>query len=79
MTMLHNVSKGIYKHYKGAYYHVLGITTVHDTEQRLVIYTSTQAETAGVLLSREYDDFVAQVPWPDGVTRDRFMLDVWLT
>lgn len=71
------ITPGIYRHYKGNHYWVIGIAAIHDTDRILVVYTSSMAADNGHLLLRDYADFLAPVEWPDGVTRPRFVREGW--
>lgn len=67
------IAPGIYRHYKGAHYWVIGVGVLHDTDRRIVAYTSSRAADERKVLLRDYDDFIAPVVWPDGETRPRFV------
>jgi hypothetical protein len=64
------VEQGVYQHYKGGYYFVYGVTTLHDEDRQIVIYYSNQYQEMRL---RYLDDFNAVVEWPDGVRRTRFV------
>lgn len=38
---------GVYRHYKGGYYQVLGIAAHSETEERMVVYVSLDASRPG--------------------------------
>lgn len=70
---VNTVRPGIYRHFRGAHYFVVGVGTLHDTDKTIVAYTSSKAVDNDVILFRDYADFIAPVEWPDGVTRPRFV------
>lgn len=64
---------GLYRHYKGGLYAVLGIATDSTNgrnDARMVLYWSLAKQK---LLVREISQFNERVKWPDGVERERFM------
>lgn len=67
------IAPGIYRHYKGTHYWVIGVGVLHDTKERIVVYTSSLAAAAGQPLLRYEDEFTEPVAWPDGETRPRFV------
>jgi len=58
---------GIYRHYKGAHYRVLGVAQHTETEEVLAVYTNEE----GRLWVRPYNMFTELVP---GTTTPRFTL-----
>jgi hypothetical protein len=52
------VTPGIYHHYKGGTYTVIGIATHVDTKEVVVVYQGIQT---GHIWYREYSDFTAKV------------------
>lgn len=45
-------TRGFYRHYKGGVYFVLGVGLLHDSEQDIVVYESTQSAVDGVIRLR---------------------------
>ena len=66
---LPTLKAGIYRHYKGGEYEVLGIVRHSETLKPLVLYRPTYNETG--LWVRPYEMFVGQV-LVDGGSRARF-------
>lgn len=65
---------GIYKHYKGDYYQVLGMAAHTETQERMVVYISLDAGRPGPRMRvRPFEMFVETVEWPDGAVRRRFI------
>lgn len=64
---------GIYRHYKGGLYAVLGLATNSTNgpldDAKMVLYYSL---TKHRLFTRTIGEFNEKVKWPDGVTRARF-------
>jgi hypothetical protein len=69
---------GIYKHYKGGYYQVLGIGAHSETDERLVAYVSVLPAPGTPHLPgprmrlRPVHMWDELVTWPDGTTGPRF-------
>jgi hypothetical protein len=68
------VAAGIWRHYKGGLYQVLGVGAHSETDERMVVYVSlTGAELPGPRLRiRPFDLWFDIVQWPDGSHRSRF-------
>ena len=75
---------GIYQHYKGAFYQVLGVAgdatnegSIEDPNpatRYMVVYLSFDLSLPGPRLRvRDINEFNALVKWPDGSTNPRFM------
>jgi hypothetical protein len=67
--MMHSVTPGIYKHYKGPEYQVLDVVRHSETEELLVLYRPLYGERK--LWVRPYPMFVETV-LVDGVEVPRF-------
>ena len=73
-----NVPPGIYRHYQGSLYVVLGLARRDDTGDVFVVYRSRQSYDAeiageGVLLRvRPVDEWYSRIPTGDGGTVPRF-------
>ena len=69
---------GMYEHYKGGKYVVLGVAAVSDNNveensKLVVVYVSLDATRPGPRMrTRDYAEFVEQVKWPDGEYNYRF-------
>lgn len=61
---------GIYRHYKGDEYEVIGLATESDTQEDIVVYRSVKN---GRLFTRRKDIFLAMVT-VDGAECPRFSL-----
>ncbi|PIR84979.1 hypothetical protein COU15_03175 [Candidatus Kaiserbacteria bacterium CG10_big_fil_rev_8_21_14_0_10_45_20] len=63
----------LYRHYKGALYFVEGVA-IEATDARegteVIVYRSI---ALGLLFTRDIEEFVAPIEWPDGVVRPRFI------
>ena len=57
------IKKGIYQHYKGKKYRVLGLGHLHSNQEELVVY---EALGDGKLWLRPYSEFVEKIPLKDG-------------
>lgn len=71
------IKLGIYKHYKGNLYQVLGPAINTDTEQELVLYKALYKTGDGIeyFVKRE-DEFLANVEWNgEQVKRFEFVSD----
>ena len=75
---LANIPAGVYRHYKGSLYVVLGLARHDDTGVMFVVYRSRQsydAEAAGegvMLRVRPLVEWYARIPTGDGGTVPRF-------
>jgi hypothetical protein len=69
------VKTGIYKHYKGGLYQVLGVAAHSETDERMVVYVSlTGADLPGPRLRvRPLSLWVDFVDWPIGPPGPRFV------
>ena len=65
--------KKLYRHYKGAIYFIEGVA-IEATDDRadteVVVYRSI---ALGLLFTRDLEEFIAPIEWPDGVVRPRFI------
>lgn len=68
---MEHVKRGLYQHYKGGRYNVIGVATHEATGEQLVIYESV--DSAAQLWARSASVFAEQVD-VDGVSRPRFAL-----
>lgn len=72
------VSRGLYLHYKGGHYFVVGVGILdedgHGDENapRQVVYESTRSVESRLLNIRSEEEFIKVIMWPDGVMRPRF-------
>ena len=67
--MTDDVKPGLYRHYKGNYYTVLGVATHSEDESKLVVYRPEYGEKA--LWVRPQNMFCESVN-VDGITKPRF-------
>lgn len=65
------IETGLYQHYKGAEYEVLGLVTHSETEEKLVVYRALYGEFG--LWVRPLDMFKESVSI-NGLEQDRFKL-----
>lgn len=56
-----DIKAGIYKHYKGNDYRVIGVATHSETEEALVVYQPLYGEGEQGLWVRPYSMFIEQV------------------
>lgn len=63
------IEPGVYRHFKGNYYEVIGTASLVDTETVLVIYRPLYG--AGDLVAREFKEFTGRLV-RDGVDHKRF-------
>ncbi len=68
---MENVLPGLYKHYKGKIYEVIGITTHSETLEKLVVYRATYQKDGENLWVRPLDMFTETLV-VDGRTVKRF-------
>ena len=68
---------GIYQHYKGGYYQVLGVAAHSETGEKMAVYVSLDASMPGPRMRvRPLDGpegFTAEVEWLPEVRHARFM------
>jgi len=67
--MVYGLTAGVYRHYKGNLYDVIGVATHSETGERLVVYRPQYGERA--LWVRPLEMFMETVV-VDGVERPRF-------
>jgi hypothetical protein len=65
----YNIESGVYKHFKGGIYEVLGVATQHDKQNKLVIYRDSN----GFLHTRSIPSFLEYVKIDNKETK-RFTL-----
>ena len=63
--------QGVYRHYKGKEYEVLGVAKHSETLEEMVVYKALYGE--GALWVRPKAMFVEDVTLPDGTKVPRFM------
>lgn len=68
---MENVLPGLYKHYKGKIYEVIGIATHSETLEKLVVYRATYQKEGENLWVRPLSMFVETIV-VDGRTVKRF-------
>ena len=71
LALLSSVAPGVYRHYKGALYYVLGLSKDSETEQEFVVYRPLYDTTWPHLWHRSVTMFCEQVV-VDGVSVPRF-------
>lgn len=62
---------GIYKHYKGGLYKLIGVATHSETLEKLAVYEHLDEKTKGELWVRPLEMFTAQIEI-DGKVMPRF-------
>ena len=62
---------GVYRHYKGAIYLVIGLARHSETEEKMVVYVPLGAKAGPRLTVRPLDMFLGEVE-VDGVKKPRF-------
>ena len=62
------VVQGIYRHYKGGIYQVLGTALSSETQEQLIVYKSVET---GIIWIRPEKMFIEQVN-VDGILKERF-------
>jgi len=67
-----SLSTGVYRHYKGQHYLVLGVAKHSETEEDFVVYVRLYARTGGPFWIRPLANFTSQVPGPKGRRIKRF-------
>lgn len=73
--MITSIACGVWQHYKGGLYQVLGIGAHSETDEKMVVYVSlTGADLPGPRLRvRPLSLWFDTVEWPDGPRRPRFV------
>lgn len=68
------IAAGVWKHYKGGLYQLIGIGQHTETEELMVVYVSlTGAELPGPRMRvRPLTQWVERVKWPEGFHQPRF-------
>jgi hypothetical protein len=62
MSLSHNsVKPGVYRHFKGNIYHVLGVAENTETRELTVVYIPQYGEHKGRLCNRNFAMFVEEV------------------
>jgi hypothetical protein len=71
----HELLGGVYEHYKGGLYLVLGVGAHSETDELMVVYVAlTGSHLPGPRMRiRPLSLFQDAVVWPSGVTADRFV------
>jgi hypothetical protein len=70
-----SVKPGVYKHFKGNTYHVLGVSENTETKELTVVYIPQHGEHAGKLSNRNLKMFLENVDRPElGYKGPRFQL-----
>ncbi len=59
------LTPGVYRHYKGVLYNVLGVALDPDADQSFAVYIPQSGDYAGKLRSRPLDSFTEQVSIPE--------------
>jgi hypothetical protein len=63
---------GLYRHYKGGLYQVIGIAEHSETGERLVVYVSLAPLPGPRIRARPAPMWNTPIVWPDGIERPRF-------
>lgn len=69
---MNKLQAGIYKHYKGGLYMVLGVAQHSETQEKLVAYIQLSGAQGAKIWVRPYKMFFEEVI-ADGVMKPRFM------
>ena len=67
-----DLKAGLYRHYKGGIYQVLGIAEHSETGEHLVIYVSLAPLPGPRIRARPVHMWNDDIAWPDKVIRPRF-------
>jgi hypothetical protein len=68
------MESGLYRHYKGGLYQMIGIAEHTETHERVVVYVSLEASLPGPRLRvRPLSMWYDLMPWPDGCEHPRFV------
>lgn len=67
-----DLAAGVYKHYKGGLYMLLGVAEHTETGERLVVYVPLAVQPGAPIKVRPYGMFTDQVTI-DGITKPRFV------
>ena len=67
-----DILAGVYQHYKGQYYLVLGLAHHSETEESMVVYVPLYVREGPRMAVRPAEMFFETVEWPDGQRRPRF-------
>ena len=66
------LSTGVYQHYKGGYYQLIGVAEHTETNEKMVVYVSLAVLPGSRLRVRPLKMFQELLAWPDGGHRPRF-------
>lgn len=69
---MNELKAGIYKHYKGGLYMVLGVARHEETREKLVAYIQLSGKYGAKIWVRPYDSFMESVEI-NGVVKPRFV------
>lgn len=69
---MNNLKLGIYEHYKGGHYRVLGVGKHSENLEEFVIYEALYDNPKSQLWIRPLAEFTEEIIWPDGVKRSRY-------
>ena len=64
---------GWYKHFEGGLYALRVVVRHHDTDERWALYVPAAGAHRGDPPIRPLGEWTAEVEWPDGETRPRFV------
>lgn len=71
VMQMEDLKAGVYKHYKGGLYMLLGQATHSETGEQLIAYVQLSGKQGSKIWVRPYDSFVGEVT-VDGVRKPRF-------
>lgn len=72
-TPKEGIKTGIYEHYKGGFYQVLGVGAHADTEELLVVYIALAIRPGPRMRVRPLATFEDMIEWPSGEMKPRFL------
>lgn len=75
-TDFHVEPGGLYRHHKGGLYRVICMVRHHESGEAFVAYLPYQHPESDFML-REVGSWCKEVPWPDGSTKPRFVLETF--
>lgn len=63
---------GIYQHYKGGTYRIIGVAKNSNNLEEFVVYEALYNNPESKLWVRPLKEFTEEILWPDGTTKPRY-------
>ena len=69
---MNKIKPGIYEHYKGKKYRVIGVAKHSESLETLVIYEALYDNPESKFWVRPLNEFVEEIIWPDKTQKPRY-------